>query len=231
MASNVVIGDVVVVVDPDCSPAVRMLSPAEAWAGSGRMLFVRDPDELVAHLRALAPRFDDARARVWRDLRADLPARRFTWRWERGGGRTPVDCWLELDGAIARRPDRGSSEAPWQTMDDLYVHGPSQPGIPRAMRQELIDHLALDPRDAFPVIDHAAIPARSWSWDQRDDGETGASIGGAAVVAGYQYRHDIGWTEYAVERVVTGAADIFLSAPPEVEAELLALLRAAVVVT
>ena len=71
MPSTVAIGaDDVTVTDPTCAPSVHTLSFAEAWAGSGRMLFVRDPDRLVEILRALAPRFDDARARVWRDLRA-----------------------------------------------------------------------------------------------------------------------------------------------------------------
>jgi hypothetical protein len=219
--------DAVVVTDTQSMPSVRTLSFAEAWAGSGRMLFVRDPDRLVAILRALAGRFTDARSRVWRDLRADLAPRRFTWTWDRGA-REPLDCWIELDGAIARRPDRGLGEVAWQTVDDLYVHGPTQPGIPRELRAALIDHLQLDPADAFPAVDHAAIPARSWSWDQRDDGETGASIGGAAVVAGYQYRQDMGWSEYAVERVITRAAEIYLWAPASIEAELRAALATAV---
>jgi hypothetical protein len=221
--------DGVVVTDTNSTPSVRTLTFAEAWAGSGRMLFVRDPDRMVELLRALAPRFDDARARVWRDLRADLPPRRFAWTWDRGGGRAPLDCWLELDGAIARRPERSSGEVAWQPIDDLYVHGPTQPGIPRDVRAALIEHLRLDPRDAFPAIDHAAIPARSWSWDVREDGESGVSIGGAAVVAGYQYRQDMGWSEYAVERVVTRAADVHLWAPSDVDGEVRAALAAAVV--
>lgn len=221
MPPNVVIGDVVVVIDPDSMPSVRELTPAEAWAGSGRMLFVRDPDKLVEHLRALAPRFDDARARVWRDLRPVAP-RRFAWPWKDG------EAWFEVDGAIARRPTRYYDDLGWQTIDDLYVHGPTQPGIPRDVRAALIDHLGLDPRDAFPLVDHAAIPSRSWSWDVRDDGESGLSIGGASVVAGYQYRHDIGWSEYAVERVITRAGDIYLWAPAEIEAEMRAVLATAV---
>lgn len=215
--------DRVTVSDPDSKPSVRHLSLAEAWAGSGRMLFVREPDRLVALLRTLAPHFDDARARVWRDLHPVAP-RRFAWTWQRGGGREPLDCWLDIDGAIARRPDRGLSEVEWQTIDDLYVHGPTQPGIPADVRAALIEHLGLDPADAFPQIDHAAIPARSWSWNQREDGEEGASVGGAAVIIGYQYQHDIGWGEYAVERVITRAADIYLSAPPDIEAEIRAAL-------
>src|SRR5688572_24287611 len=39
--------DAVVVSDPDSKPSVRTLTLAEAWAGSGRMLFVREPDRLV----------------------------------------------------------------------------------------------------------------------------------------------------------------------------------------
>jgi hypothetical protein len=217
----------VVVSDPDSMPSVRRLSLTAAWEGSGRMLFVRDPDRLVELLRTMAPSFDDARARVWRDLRP-LPPRRFAWTWDRGGGREPLACWLDVEGAIVRRPDRSSIEEPWHTIDDLYVHGPSQPGIPADVRAALVEHLGLDPADAFPRVEHAAIASRSWSWNQREDGEEGASIGGAAVTIGYQYQHDLAWGEYAVERVITRAADIYLHAPADIESEMRALLGAAI---
>lgn len=228
MASTVLIGDDAVLVrDPDSMPSERTLPPAEAWAGSGHMLFVRDPDRLVALLRTLAPRFDDARARVWRDLRP-VARRRFAWTWDRGGGREPVACWLELDGDIAHRPAQSHEAVAWQTVDDLYVHGPSQVGIPAEVRAALVAHLGLDPADAFPRIDHAAIAPRSWSWNQRDDGEEGLSIGGPSVVMGYQYQHDLAWGEYPVERVLTGAADIHVAAPGSIQAEMRALLAAAI---
>ncbi len=212
--------DEVIVTDTACQPSVRTMSVAEAWAGSGYMLFVRDPDRLVEVLRALALRFDDARARVWRDLRP-VPPRRFAWR------HGDKDAWLEVDGPIARRPV-SFDEVPWQTVDDLYVHGPTQPGIPADVRAALIDHLGLDPRDAFPRIDHAAIPKHDWTWDKQDDGETGMTIGGAGLVVGYRYGHDMGWTEHAVERVLTRAANIHLWAPAEIDAEMRTLLASAV---
>jgi hypothetical protein len=228
VASTVLIGDDEVVVnDPSSAPSMRRLSLAEAWAGSGRMLFVRDPDRLVELLRTLAPRFDDARARVWRDLRP-LPPRRFEWRWDRGNGGEAKECWIEVDGGVVRRPKQYYDDTGWHTVDDLYIHGPTQPGIPADVRAALVDYLGLDPADAFPRVEHAAIAYRSWSWNQREDGEEGASIGGASVVIGYQYQHDIAWGDHAVERVITRAADVYLNAPAAVEAELRTLLEAAV---
>lgn len=55
VASTVLIDDdVVTLSDPDTQPSIRRLSLAEAWEGSGRMLFVHDPDRLVDLLRTLA---------------------------------------------------------------------------------------------------------------------------------------------------------------------------------
>ncbi|HUQ07478.1 MAG TPA: hypothetical protein VM261_33525 [Kofleriaceae bacterium] len=228
MSKTVLIGDDTVTVrDPDSMPEVRVMSLAAAWAGSGHMLFVRNADTLVGLLRTLAPRFDDARARVWRDLRP-VARRRFEWTWDRGGGREPVRSWIELDGDIARRPSRSHEPVDWQTIDDLYVHGPSQVGVPADVRAALVAHLGLDPADAFPLVEHAAIAPRSWSWNQREDGEEGLSIGGPSVVMGYQYQHDIAWGEYPVERVITRAADIYVAAPESIQSEMRALLAAAV---
>jgi hypothetical protein len=228
MGKTVLIGDDSVLVrDTDSMPSERKLSLAEAWAGSGHMLFVREPATLVGLLRTMAPRFDDARARVWRDLRPVAP-RRFEWTWDRGGGREPRPAWIELDGDIARRPAQTHEAVAWQTIDDLYVYGPSQIGIPAEVRAAIIAHLGLDPSDAFPLVDHAAIAPRSWSWNQREDGEEGLSIGGPSVVMGYQYQHDIAWGEYPVERVITRAADIYVAAPGSIQDEMRALLAAAV---
>jgi hypothetical protein len=228
MGKTVLIGDDSVTVrDPDSRPEVTVMTLAAAWEGSGRMLFVRDPDRLVALLRTLAPRFDDARARVWRDLRP-VARRRFDWTWDRGGGREPRVSWIELDGDIARRPHQSHEAVDWQTIDDLYVHGPSQCAMPADVRAAVIAHLELDPADAFPLVEHAAIAPRSWSWNQREDGEEGLAIGGPAVVMGYQYQHDIAWGEYPVERVITRAADIYVTAPAGIQAEMYAALAAAV---
>ncbi len=229
-----ILGDEVIVTDPTSLPSRRVLTLAEAFAGSGRMLFVRDPDQLVGVLRELAARLGDlvdprdrARQRFWRAW-TPVPARTFTWTWDRGGGREPLACVLEVEGAIARRPQRYYDDLTWQTLDDLFVHGPIQPGIPVDVRAALIEHLGHDPFDAFPRVDRAAIAPRSWSWNQQDDGEEGASIGGATVVIGYQFGHDMGWSEHPVERVISGAADIYFSAPAAIRDELLALLAARV---
>lgn len=215
-------GDVVVVSDPDCRPSERRMSRAEAFAGSGRMLFVRDPDRLIELLRDLAARLpalpgrDGVRQRYWRRW-TPVPARRFAW----------GDAWLDVEGGIARVPPRAGELVPWQPLDDLLVHGPIQPCIPPDVRAALIAHLGADPADAFPAMDHE-IARRDWTWNQRDDGEEGATLSGATVTTGYQFGHDMGWGDHAVERVYTRAPEIFLSAPAPMIEEIHAALATAV---
>ena len=150
-------------------------------------------------------------------------------------GREPEPWTLRLDGdgLIAQEYTRGP---PTHVLpDDVFVHGPLGPRVPRQVREALRARMlgalrpghGLSAAQGFPSIDHARIPPRTWSWDRRHDGETSLSTGPGVVTLGYQYGHDTGWTDYAPERVLSGDPRIHLFAPPEVERAVMADLEQA----
>ncbi len=239
-------GPTLVVADSRSLPESRTLSLVEAFADA-RLLFIDRPEILAEVLRALAGRLGEndvldgpaqRRRAFW--LALDYcPPLQLSWSYPRLTAPPPQVVTLDVSGVSAlctAPPPDSYTERVWQSLDDLFFYGPREPGIPAATRAELIATIlsalkpgsGLDASHAFPAIDHARIATAQWSWNQSDDGESGGSIGGPAVVVGYRYGHDYGWSAYSVERVLTGAPEINIDAPSEIREALLAALRAAV---
>ena len=229
--------------DSGAQPSVQVFALAEAF-GRSRMLFVDRPEILASVLRTLAGLLDEValetprdrkRHAFWRHLSSDgARPLQLSWSWQRLGGQPPQQVTIDVAAEVVLGPEPNRA---WQLLDDALLHGPLDPGIPPLARTALVDRIlealipgsGLGAGDAFPEIDRSRIPDRSWSWNHQDDGEEGVTIGGEAVVVGYQFRHDMGWTAYPVERVVTCAPDVYVSAPSEIWNPLMAQLRTAIV--
>ena len=239
-------GPTLIVWDSRSQPDTRTFSLVEAFADA-RLLFIERPEIFADVMRALATRLDEDQLEVlarrrrafWLAFDACAPFQ-LGWSYQRSSEQPPRPVTLEVSevSALCTAPPPDSyTERKWQLIDDLFFHGPLEPGIPAATRAELVAAIlaalkpgsGLDASHAFPEVDHARIEPASWTWDKQEDGESGAAIGGAAVISGYQYGHDFGWSEYSVERVLTGAPEIVVfSAPAEVWAGIVDALRVAV---
>lgn len=148
----------------------------------------------------------------------------------------PTQHVIRLDGLGMYALEYACAAPTHYLPDDVFVHGPSLPSVPLHTREVLRSRLfaALRPghgltrEQSFPRLDHARMTGRSWSWDRRQNGETGLVVAPGCVTAGYQYEHDMGWSDYAPERVLSKDPRVALAAPPEVEQEVLADLALAV---
>jgi|GEM_PF-3874985 len=230
--------------DSRCAPETRSFSLAAAFADA-RMLFIDRPEILAEVLRALSALLVDhaldtrgrQRRAFWQAFGA-TPSLHLAWTYPRSTAQPAEPVTLDVSGVSAlctAPPPDSSAERVWQSIDDLFFYGPLEPGIPAAVRRELVatilsalaPHSGLDASHAFPEIDHALIAPASWSWNVKDDGESGASIGGPSVIVGYQYGHDYGWGAYSVERVLTDAPELSFDAPAETWAAIVEALRLA----
>lgn len=238
-------GQTLIATDSRAQPDTQTFSLAQAFDDPGR-LFVDPPEIYAAMMRALAERLDDSdagrrpRRAFWLALApGGCAPLAVSWS-DESSGHAPKQVTLDLDGVLAwcTVPPPDSYRArDKQTIDDLFFYGPREVGIPATTRALVLATIlaALDPGSgvdeshAFPQIDHAQIARASWTWGQADDGESGANTGGPAVVAGYQYGHDMGWSAYSAERVATRAPSIYTDAPRDVWDEVVATVRAAIV--
>lgn len=151
--------------------------------------------------------------------------------------REPVGHSFRLDGLGLHVPASMHAPAAHYLPDDVFVHGPPLPAVPRQARSTLRNRLfhalrrghALRPEHSFPDLDHTLLAPQLWVWDTRSDGEKSVQLSPGLVLAGHQYGHDMGFTEYAPERVWSGAPSVDLGAPDAVERELLVALTAALV--
>jgi hypothetical protein len=209
-------GNEIVTDDASMQPRVRTWTLADGFADS-RMLFVSDPETLAEVVRTLAGMIPDEgpplvrrRRAFWLGFEPPAPMKR-VWK---GGG-------VELRGSAAYTLDGKK----WQLLDDLYIHGPLSPGVTEIDRAAILGAIG-DRGEPFPSLDHAKITRREWVWDKRDDGQSDVFLEGSVASTGYQYGHDFGWTAYPVERVLTGAPDLY-GIPDDVLREILPVLDAA----
>ena len=244
-------GRTLVVTDSRAQPDTQTLSLGDAFDDPGR-LFIGPPEVYGAVMRALAQRLADdgadgadprrrQRCAFWLALGpAGCAPLAVSWSYAASPERTPTTFTLDLAGLVAlctAPPPDGYTERKTQMIDDLFFYGPLEIAIPAATRALVIATIlaALAPNSgveashAFPLIDHARIARATWTWDKTDDGEASADIGGPAVVSGYQYRHDFGWSAYSVERVATRAPGLYHGAPHGVWEAIVAAVRAAIV--
>jgi hypothetical protein len=236
-------GETLIATDSRSQPDSRTFSLTGAF-DEARLLFIERPEILAEVMRALAARLDETqleertrrRRAFWLALAPDGCAPlSLSWSYASSTERTVT---LDLNGVVAlctAPPPDSYSERVWHSIDDLFFHGPMEPGIPPAARAQVIASIlaalgpgsGLDASHAFPEIDHARIAPASWTWDKTDEGESGANAGGPAVIVGYQYGHDYGWSAYSAERVLTGAPEIYLHAPADITAAIVESIRAA----
>ncbi len=226
-------------------PETSSFTLAAAFADA-RMLFIERPETLAEVLRTLAALLSDdeldvrgqKRRAFWLAFATSSPLH-LHWTYPRTTAQLAEPVTLDVSevSALCTAPPPDSyTERAWQSLDDLFFYGPLEPGIPAAVRAELISVIlsalspasGLDASHAFPEVDHALIAPASWTWDVRDDGESGASISGPSVVVGYQYGHDYGWGAYSVERVLTSAPELAFIAPAETRAALVDAIHAAI---
>lgn len=237
--------DEVVVTKPSGRPEVHRYSLVDAFRDPRRM-FVRDHGvvhELVAELAArledgdLEQAVDRKRLRWWRAFdRQALADREFPVpaRDHRGA------LVYAVVGGVLPEPFRAEGSAPEpgyaRLADDVFFYGPEAVGLARETRVELRRHLltavgpeaGLGEEDGFPLLDYEKVPRRDWTWDVNADGQSDAVLLGPLMSSGYQYRHDMGSSTFAVERVLTAPPGQFLHVPRDVERELRELLAEAV---
>lgn len=236
--------DGLVVVESDArTPRERRFTLAEAFARP-HLLFIDDVRVAFELIAAVAARLDVAALSCARDVtrlafwRSYDPARvrpeTLVYVIERA--RSEPEPWtLRLDGHGLIAQEYVRAPPTHVLPDEVFVHGPLGARAPLHVRETLRARMlgalrpghGLSAAQAFPSLDHARIPRRAWSWDRRQDGETGLSVEPGAVTLGYQYGHDTGWTDYAPERVLSGDPRIHLFAPPEVEREVMEALNLA----
>lgn len=237
-------GGVVTLERPGQPPARRPI--AEAFAAP-HLVFVRDPMVRLELFAAIAGRLDPAalatpalRVRRRFSLAYDpsrLRARPMAFVHEAGSDRGVEALTLDAYGAVVREPVWVGS-VPWLP-DELFVHGPPQPGAPRALRDRLRRALLgalrdghdLTAADAFPTLDHAAMTPRSWSWDEDPrGGGSWAKVRAGRVAVGYQHERDVGEAAFSPENVATGDPRVRLGdLPSEIATELVDEVRRAVV--
>jgi hypothetical protein len=177
--------------------------------------------------------FHERRLAYVRALRPErVVAARWSWQTSPTGDVQGESLTLDAAGVTRVRPNGGSRIV---SLDDAFVYGPPAPGMPRAAREQLRSALraALDPATesatdpGFVELDHAAIVPGVWTHDLRTDGQSDVRLDGGAVEMGYRYGHDQGSDTYAVERVWSGAPDVYWTAPATIRDEVLGRIAAA----
>ena len=91
------------------------------------------------------------------------------------------------------------------------MHAPPLPWVPialDALRAKLFAALrpghGIEVDASFPSLNHSRVHSLSWAWDQRANWESGLTLSPGCVTIGYQYEHDMAWSEYAPKRVLSG---------------------------
>jgi hypothetical protein len=236
----------VVVTKPSGRPAEHRYSWVQAFRDP-RSLFIRDASVLHELVTALAARLEEedleherdrARLRWWRHFDPrDLEDRNFSVppRDHKGALVYELVGGVLLKPYPAESPDERKPEN-FKLADDVFFYGPEAIGLARETRVELRRHLlgavgaeaGLTEGDGFPLLDHGRVPKRDWTWDVRDGGSSDAVLEGAQLMSGYQYRQDMGYSLFSVERALTDPPGQYLHVPAATEREIREILRGAV---
>lgn len=229
------------------TPSERRWSMAAAFSRPD-LIAGLPPETRFALVEALAARVpssdiqssrDRTRVALWRHYdRSRVRPETFVFAVPRPKG-PPVAHVFRLDGLGLHIPASAYAPEAHYLPDDVFVHGSPLPGMPRHARATLRRRLfaALRPGhglqldQSFPTLDYARLTPREWTWDARSDGAKSLMLTPGTVLAGYQYGHDMGYTEYAPERVLTREPRVDLGGSLEVERELLAALATALTPT
>ncbi len=233
----------VTLVSSQCTPSERRWAPVEAFCRPD-LIAGLPPETRFALVQALAERIsadelhlprDRSRHAFWQHYdRARVHPETFAFVVPQPN-REPVTHVFRLDGLGLHIPASAYAPEAHYLPDDVFVHGPPLPATPlharATLRRRLFEALRpghpLRAEHSFPRLDHARMAPQRWTWNPRSDGETILELSRGSVLAGYVYGHDMGYTEYAPERVLSGEPRVHLSAPAEVERELLSKLTAA----
>lgn len=234
----------VTVAKPENAPSVYEHSLAAAFERP-YALFVRDRQAAFDVIQNVASRLrpEDLRHEVnrrrlayWRAYRSDaLAAERLAYVHRRPDGSVEHGISWRIDG-LGLFWKRSSDEPELVLPDEVFVLGPPTLASPAWHRERLREafHRALSVgadvtiEQSFPRLDHAACPQKSWSWNHTADGEEFATIGPGYVLAGSQFRYDIGHDPYSPERVLTDRQGRVNASriPDAVYAEIVAILGA-----